>query len=105
MRRAVILLALLLPAQAASLWALPDCSPAAVCHMGPDGESCCPADDCSMQECNKPDADAFLAPAVALAPPAAVELPAPSPSGPVILQIVIVPAAPLAEILDPPPRG
>src|SRR5262245_2236937 len=105
MRRAVILLVLLLPAQAASLWALPGCRPVAVCHMGPDGESCCPAGDCSMQECKKPDAEAFLVPAVSILPPAAVELPGPAPAGLVSSEDSVPSPAPPSEILDPPPRG
>jgi hypothetical protein len=105
MKRAAILLVLLLPAQAASLWALPNCAPAAVCHMGPDGESCCPAGECSMQECDKPDADIFLAPAVSLPPPASVELPRLVFAGRVVFEIPIASSCPAPEILDPPPRA
>ena len=105
MKRAAILLVLLLPAQAASLWALPDCAPAAVCHMGPDGESCCPVGDCSMQECDKPDADAFLAPAVSLTPPAVIELPGLALAERVIFEVPIASPSQAPEILDPPPRA
>ena len=105
MKRAAILLVLLLPAQAASLWALPSCAPAAVCHMGPDGESCCPVGECSMQECNKPDADIFLAPAVSLTPPSAIELPRLAFAGRVTFELRIASPSPAPEILDPPPRA
>src|SRR6266545_4257056 len=81
MRRAWILLLLLLPARAASLWALPRCQPAAaVCHMGPDGGSCCPAGDCSMQECNRPDPGVVLTPAPSMAPVHSVRLPSLEPA-------------------------
>lgn len=44
-----LLLFLLLPAQAASLWALPQCRTVMVCHMAQDGSSsCCSDSSCSM---------------------------------------------------------
>jgi len=58
-----------------------------------------------MEQCNKPDADAFLAPSIALAPPAAVALPGPAPSDSVVSDEAIAKPAPSPEILDPPPRG
>ena len=104
MSRAAVLLVFLLPAQAASPWALPDCSPSA-CHMGPGGESCCPVGECSMQECGKPDADAFFAPPISLAPHVCAELPGPAPSGRLTFEKAVARPAPSPEILDPPPRG
>jgi hypothetical protein len=58
-----------------------------------------------MQECNKPDAEAFLVSAVPIMPPAAVELPGPAPAGFVSSEDTVASPAPPPEILDPPPRG
>jgi hypothetical protein len=58
-----------------------------------------------MQECSRPDAEAFLMPAVSTLPPAAVELPRPARSGLVSSEDTVTSPAPPPEILDPPPRG
>ncbi|HKA35592.1 MAG TPA: hypothetical protein VKH43_02165 [Thermoanaerobaculia bacterium] len=107
MRRAGILLLLLLPAQAATLWALPDCSRAvaSVCRMGPDGEPCCPAGECSAQECGAPAPEAVFVTMPSLPPVAAVVLPRPAASGVLSPDGLSAPPAPTLEILDPPPRG
>src|SRR5512143_231354 len=81
MRRSWMVLLLLLSTRAAFPWALPDCHAAAVCHMGPDGESCCPGGDCSTRECNRPDSSAGLIPAASLPPVFTVGLPAHEPVG------------------------
>jgi len=106
-KRAGILLLLLLPAQAATLWALPDCSAASasVCHMGPDGESCCPPGECSTQECGAPAPEVVFVAMPSLAPVASVVLPRPAAAGIQSSDDFAAPPAPSLEILDPPPRG
>ena len=106
MRRArLLLLLLLLPARAASLWALPRCAPVLVCHMGPEGGSCCPAGDCAMKECNGSGSEGALAPVPALPPSPSFRLAGPLPTENVVVQESSDSPLLSREVPHPPPRA
>jgi len=106
MRRARLLLLLfLLPARAASLWALPHCDPALVCHMGPDGGSCCPAGECSVKECSGSDAGVVVPLAPALTPIPPVRLAGLEAAEKIPVQAVSAGSALSRDVPHPPPRA
>src|SRR5215813_231824 len=98
MRRVRILLLLLLPALAGSLWALPSCEPAAACHMGPDGESCCPPGECSMQECQRQDPAAAFVSLPSHPPVSSVAVARPKPAGEPAASIALAPPSPPRDV-------
>ena len=106
MKRArLLLLLLLVPANAASLWALPQCETVLVCQMGPDGGSCCPEGGRSMEGCQDSDHGAMLILLPATAPAAAPRI------APLVLFASVEAGSgegflPISlDVLHPPPRG
>ena len=101
-----LLLFLLLPAQAASLWALPQCRMVMVCQMSQDGSSSCCADSsCSMgsDQSAASIGTLIVIPAVVAASNTGVVAPSPSASQPDPAEPRPIGAS--RDILDPPPRA
>src|SRR5438876_4393395 len=105
-RMRVLLLLLLLPAQAASLWALPRCQMVMVCQMSQDGSSSCCADSsCSMgsEQSASSTGTLIVIPAVVLASNTVIVAPSSTASHPDPAEPR--PSGASRDILDPPPRA